>query len=151
MAYVSGTEPTASGCVLCAAGLDEPRDPHVVHRTALTITLLNRYPYSSGHVMVVPLRHAMDITALTPEERTEVMEATDYAVRSITTALSADGFNIGVNQGTAGASLDHFHLHVVPRWHGDTNFMPVIGETKVLPQDLEATAATLRTAFEAGQ
>jgi ATP adenylyltransferase len=117
----------------------------VAERNQTTITILNRFPYSSGHVMISPLRHAADLVALTPEESAAVMASAQRAVRALTQLLKANGFNIGVNQGSAaGASLGHFHLHVVPRWDGDTNFMPVIGQTKVLPTDLAELASQLR-------
>ncbi len=94
----------------------------------LTFTLLNRYPYSSGHVMVVPVRHAPDLVALTPDEGAAVFAATQRAIRALTEAMHPGGFNIGINQGAAaGASVEHIHMHVVPRWGGDTNFMPVLG------------------------
>ena len=149
MAYVSGeVAPEAGGCFLCRTAQDGVDAQHVVERTARTFTLLNRYPYSSGHVMVVPARHAPDIVDLDDAEASAVMAAVQRAVRAIRAALNAEGFNVGLNSGgVAGASVEHVHVHVVPRWGGDTNFMPVIGDVKVLPEHLDATAATLREAF----
>ncbi len=150
MTYVSGVpSDTAEACFLCAAAIPGGRDePLVVDRGTLAYVLMNRYPYTSGHLMVAPVRHAAGVLAVTAEEGAAVFAATQRAVRALTDAMHPDGFNIGINQGSAaGASAEHVHIHVVPRWAGDTNFMPVIGEVKVLPQDLETTAANLREAF----
>lgn len=151
MTYVSsGPSAANSGCFLCAAAAEQSTDESlVVDRDELTITLLNRYPYSSGHVMVVPVRHAPDLVSLTPDEGAAVFAATQRAIRALTEARHPGGFNIGINQGAAaGASVEHVHLHVVPRWGGDTNFMPVLADVKVLPEHLENTAVNLRAAFD---
>jgi ATP adenylyltransferase len=150
MAYVSsGPSADDGGCFLCAAASEPASETSlVVDRDELALTLLNRYPYSSGHLMVAPLRHAADLVSLTPEEGAAVFTATQRAIRALTEAMHPGGFNIGVNQGAAaGASIEHFHLHVVPRWGGDTNFMPVLGDVKVLPEHLETTARNLRASF----
>src|ERR1700736_1905061 len=149
MAYIEGAASPPDACFLCtAAAADAPDDAHVVEQTALTITLLNRFPYSSGHVMVVPRRHAPDILALTPDEGSAGFSGLQRAVRALDEALNPGGYNVGINQGSvAGASIEHVHLHVVPRWGGDTNFMPVTGDTKVLPESVEQTAGRLRSAF----
>jgi ATP adenylyltransferase len=142
--YVSGEEEVSEGCVICAI-VDGSGNELVAERDESTLTILNRFPYSSGHVMISPLRHAPDLVALTAEELAAVMASAQRAVRALTNLLKPNGFNIGVNQGSAaGASVDHFHLHVVPRWSGDTNFMPVVGQTKVLPTDLAELASQLR-------
>ena len=149
MAYVAGEAPAADGCFLCEAiaGVDDEASL-VVDRAALTITLLNRYPYSSGHVMVVPTRHVKDARELRPEEGGALFAGAQSALAAIDAALHPDGFNVGLNLGVAaGSSVDHLHLHVVPRWAGDTNFMPVIGDVKVLPELLDTTAKRLREAF----
>jgi ATP adenylyltransferase len=147
MAYVGG-ERTHEGCVLCAIG-DGDDGNRVVEQAELTFTVLNLFPYSSGHVMVVPRRHVPDLTDLDAAEATAVMAAAQRAVRALREALGPDGFNLGVNSGTAaGAGIaDHFHLHVVPRWSGDTNFMPVLADVKVIPEHMEQTAAKLRDAY----
>jgi ATP adenylyltransferase len=147
MAYVSTSPPDSDGsCFLCNATKGD--DSLVVERGELAYTLLNRYPYTSGHLMAVPVRHAAGVLALTAGEGAAIFSATQRAIRVLTDAMHPDGFNIGINQGSAaGASTEHVHVHVVPRWAGDTNFMPVLGDVKVLPQDLETTAATLREAF----
>jgi ATP adenylyltransferase len=150
MAYVTtGPEPGDDSCFLCdAASGKGPEGALVVDRTDLTLSLLNRYPYSSGHLMVVPVRHVPDLVSLTADEGAAVFAATQRAIQALTEAMHPGGFNIGINQGpAAGASVEHIHLHVVPRWGGDTNFMPVLADVKVLPEHLETTAANLREAF----
>lgn len=120
----------------------------MVYRGKLAFILLNRFPYTSGHLMVVPMRHAAGVAALTEGEGTAIFAATQRAIQVLGDTMHPDGFNIGINQGSAaGASAEHVHQHVVPRWAGDTNFMPVLGDVKVLPEELETTAANLREAF----
>jgi ATP adenylyltransferase len=149
MAYVSAaSSESGDDCFLCAAAAGRADQDLVVDRGKLVFILMNRFPYTSGHLMVVPIRHAAGVMAMTLEEGAAVFTATQRAVRVLSDAMHPDGFNIGVNQGSAaGASTEHVHVHVVPRWAGDTNFMPVLGDVKVLPQDLETTAANLREAF----
>lgn len=151
MTYVSsGPNTPESGCFLCDAARDQAAEHSlVVDRDELTLTLLNRYPYSSGHLMVVPLRHTPDLVSLTRDEGAAVFASTQRAIRALAEVMHPGGFNIGINQGgAAGASVEHIHLHVVPRWGGDTNFMPVLADVKVLPEHLENTAANLRAAFD---
>lgn len=152
MAFVSGESGTSggSGCIFCdhlAAGDDE--GAFILVRRSLTFVLLNAYPYNTGHLMVAPLRHAGDLVDLTTEERAELMELTARSVEVVRAAMNAEGFNVGINLGAvAGAGVPgHVHVHVVPRWGGDTNYMPVVGETKVLPETLEQTYAKLRPLF----
>ena len=148
MTYVSEAGDDQSGCFLCDRARPGDDDPHVVERTATTLTILNRFPYSSGHVLVAPLRHVPDITALVGDEGALLMEATRRAVAALTAAMHPEGFNIGINHGrAAGASIEHLHVHVVPRWAGDTNFMPALADIKVLPEHLLNTAEKLREAF----
>src|ERR1700680_319300 len=150
MAYVSSApSPADDGCFLCVAVAETTAEGSlVVERAELTLTILNRYPYSSGHLMVAPLRHAPDLLALTADEGAAVFAASQRAIRALTEAMHPGGFNIGLNQGDAGgARVEHFHLHVVPRWGGDTNFLPALGDRKVLPEHLETTAANVREAF----
>jgi ATP adenylyltransferase len=150
MAYVGGGERQDEGCVLCAVAEGRDNGNRVVERAEHTVTVLNLYPYSSGHVMVVPRRHVADVVDLQPAEAAAVFEGAQRAVRALREALRPDGFNLGVNLGTAaGAGIaDHVHLHVVPRWAGDTNFMPVLADVKVIPEHMEQTAARLREAYE---
>ena len=149
MAYVGGDAPSQSSCFLCDAINSADDDTNlVVERAGRTVTLLNRYPYSSGHVMVVPSRHASDLRDLDADEGAAVIQASQRAIDALERAMHPEGYNVGFNLGgVAGASTDHIHQHVVPRWAGDTNFMPVIGDIKVLPEHLEATAASLRQAY----
>ena len=146
--YVTAAGDSA-GCFLCAAASGSD-DTLVVDRDAATVTLLNRFPYNPGHVMVAPVAHVGDLVAAGDEGAAAVMVAARRAIRALREAVHPDGFNLGVNHGpAAGASVEHVHLHVVPRWSGDTNFMPVVGETKVLPEALESSAAKLRAAYAA--
>lgn len=149
MAYVTGDAESSTDCFICDA-VAAPSDAAwlVVERTKLTITLLNRFPYSSGHLMVAPARHAEDPRQLDAAEGGAMFGAAQRALAALDDAMHPNGFNVGLNLGSAaGGSVDHLHLHVVPRWAGDTNFMPVLGEVKVIPEHLEATAANLRDAF----
>lgn len=146
--YVTSAGSPAGGCFLCAAAAGE-ENPLVVARDAATVTMLNRFPYNPGHLMVAPVAHVPDLIAAGDEIAGSVIVAARRAMRALQAAMAPDGFNVGVNQGAAaGASVEHVHMHVVPRWPGDTNFMPVVGETKVLPESLEESAARLREAFE---
>jgi ATP adenylyltransferase len=145
--YVTSAGAGDGGCFLCAASSGED-DTLVVARDEATVTLLNRFPYNPGHLMVSPREHVPDLIAAGDTTAATVMVAARRAMRALSSALHPEGFNVGVNHGAAaGASVDHLHVHVVPRWGGDTNFMPVVGETKVLPELLEQSAAKLRAAF----
>jgi ATP adenylyltransferase len=150
MAYIQETEPVP-GCLFCHhAGDDDDERNLIVYRGELGFVMMNLYPYNSGHVMVVPYQHTGDFTALHGEVAAGVMSLAQMTVRALGEALHPDGFNLGINQGTvSGAGIaDHIHLHVVPRWNGDTNFMPVLADAKVMPELLTATAAKLRPAFQ---
>ncbi len=133
------------GCVFCRArGLDD--EPGlVVRRGERAFVLLNRYPYASGHLMVAPYRHVGDFRGLEAEEAAEIHSLTAAAVAALEDAMGPQGFNLGWNLGrVAGAGIvDHVHQHVVPRWAGDTNFMPVLADVKVMPEALEATRRKL--------
>jgi ATP adenylyltransferase len=112
----------------------------IVHRSPLSYLVLNRFPYNPGHLLAVPYREVVDLEELSASERSDLMEEVVFAKRILTEAMKPDGINIGFNLGSAaGGSIAHLHGHIVPRWNGDNNFMPVIGETRVLPQSLEAT------------
>jgi ATP adenylyltransferase len=119
----------------------------VIARARTCYAVMNRYPYNGGHVMTVPYKQVHDFNGLTPEEITELMLLTRRVQNAIKAVMNPDGFNLGVNLGkVAGAGIvEHLHIHLVPRWHGDTNFMPVIGNTSVVPEALLETAAKLRT------
>jgi ATP adenylyltransferase len=146
--YVSSAG-SGDACFLCAAA-GGGGDDLVVARDATTITLLNRFPYNTGHLLVAPAEHVHDLLAAGDDGAAALMVGARRAMRALDLALAPDGFNVGVNHGvSAGASIEHVHLHVVPRWRGDTNYMPVIGGTKVLPELLEDTATRVRAAFSA--
>jgi len=119
---------------------------HILVRARHTYVVLNRFPYNAGHLLVVPYREVAELADLTPEERIDFMDTLIAGQDILRRALKPDGFNIGFNLGAAaGAGIPkHLHAHIVPRWNGDTNFMPVLGETRVLPQSLDAMWARLR-------
>jgi ATP adenylyltransferase len=136
-------------CIFCeAAGTG--RDELVLVRTKLTYVILNRYPYNNGHLMVVPRRHVATLATSTPDELADLMRLTRHAEMALTEAYTPQGINVGINLGRpAGAGIvDHLHVHLVPRWNGDTSFISVIGNTRVLPEELGQTAARLRPIFE---
>jgi ATP adenylyltransferase len=154
LAYIKGeNKPTGTGaddgCPFCAIPALPDEDGLVLRRGALAYGVLNLYPYNGGHLMVVPYRHVADYTDLSAAEVVEVAELTRQAIRALRTASGAQGFNVGMNLGqVAGAGIaGHLHQHVVPRWGGDTNFMPVVGHTKVLPQLLAQTWEAVRAAW----
>jgi ATP adenylyltransferase len=147
--YVTGTS-RSSDCVFCEALTASPQSALVIHRGDLCYVILNLYPYNNGHLMVVPNRHVGSLAEATGDELVELMELTRRAEIAVNEAYSPHGLNIGVNLGKAAGAgvLDHLHIHVVPRWNGDTNFMTVVGEVRVLPEELETSAARLRPIFE---
>ena len=154
MAYIRGEgRPSGpgedEGCPFCRAPRRSDEDGLVVARGSLVYAVLNLYPYNAGHLLVVPYRHVPDYTDLAPGETAELAEFTKRAMRAIRRASGAQGFNIGMNLGAvAGAGIAaHLHQHVVPRWGGDTNFMPVVGRTRVLPQLLADTRKLLADAW----
>ena len=121
----------------------------VIARDRTCYALLNRYPYTGGHLMIVPYKQVRDMNGLTDEEMTDLMKLTCRCQNALTQVMKPDGFNIGINLGkVAGAGiLEHLHIHIVPRWLGDTNFMPVLANTMVVPQALKDLAAQLRAAL----
>lgn len=144
MAYIEGDKPSSGeggDCPLCAIASMDDKEGLVLRRAQHCYAVLNLYPYNPGHLMVCPDRHVADYTELTPAEVSEIAALTQQAMHAVRAASGAHGFNIGMNQGSvAGAGIAaHLHQHVVPRWGGDTNFMPVVGRTKVLPQLLGDT------------
>jgi ATP adenylyltransferase len=133
---------TPDGCIFC----DKPRERddkanYIVLRTPLSFVMLNAYPYNNGHLMVAPFRHVDSFSGLTAEERCDLIDTIARAELMLGRAMSPQGMNVGANLGhCAGAGVPgHVHVHVVPRWEGDTNFMPVVGETRVLPESLSET------------
>ncbi|MPQ99198.1 HIT domain-containing protein [Modestobacter sp. I12A-02628] len=154
MAYIRGAgKPTdSSDCPFCLIPAMSDEDGLVVARGETVFAVLNLYPYNAGHLMVVPYRHVPDYTDLTDAEVAELGAFTQTAMRVVRAVSGAHGFNIGMNQGSvAGAGIaDHLHQHAVPRWGGDTNFMPVLGLTRVLPQVLAETRAVLAERWQTG-
>ena len=153
MAYIKmgdKKEKGPTGCIFCDK-VNEADDPGnlIVHRGKQAFVIMNLYPYNSGHVLICPYRHLADYIELTPAETAEFSEFTSRAIRALRQASGSQGFNIGINLGSvAGAGIAaHLHQHVVPRWGGDTNFMPVVGSTRVLPQLLADTRKLLAEAW----
>ena len=148
MAYIKG-EARSDDCPFCTIPGLPDEDGLVVHRGTVAFAVLNLFPYNAGHLMLVPYRHIGGYDELTSEEATEIAALTQHAIRAIRHASGAQGFNVGMNLGTvAGAGIaPHLHQHVVPRWGGDTNFMPVVGRTRVLPQLLPETRDLLAKAW----
>ena len=147
--YITGNK-QESGCVFCLAPRDPDPDPLVVFRGERSYVILNLYPYNNGHLMVVPYRHEPTLAGLTRDEMEEVGLLTQRAETALRDAYKLEGINVGVNLGkVAGAGIvEHVHVHLVPRWNGDTNFMTVVGETRVLPENIRDTADRLRPVFE---
>jgi ATP adenylyltransferase len=148
MAYIKG-EGKGDECAFCDIPAMADAEGLIVARGTHVYAVLNLYPYNGGHLMVVPFRHVADYTELTAEESGELADYTQESMRVLRKVTDAQGFNIGMNQGSvAGAGIAaHLHQHVVPRWGGDTNFMPVVGRTKVLPQLLSDTRELLAAAW----
>jgi ATP adenylyltransferase len=145
MEFIVGEKP--AGCVLCAKA-DESTDPEnlVVHRGRTCYLLMNLYPYNPGHLMIVPYAHVSELAALDPATHLELMTLTTRSIEILRAVMAPAGFNLGMNLGqAAGAGIaDHLHQHVVPRWNGDTNFLPILGQTRSLPEDLGTTYGKLR-------
>ena len=155
MAYidrVTDSQPPAE-CIFCRALGAGDRESLVVHRGALSLVMLNRFPYNPGHLMVAPRSHGGDLAVLDAAELADVVGQLQLATRVLEAELGCDGFNGGWNQGrVAGAGIDtHLHFHLVPRWSGDTNFMPVLADVKVVPEHLDATWEKLSSAFAASR
>ncbi len=150
--YVEGAA-SAEGCVFCRIlSSDEPDEAiYVVRRDECCAVVLNAYPYTSGHLMVMPVRHVAELEDLEPEEVTGLWRDLAGAVRALKAAYSPDGLNVGANLGrSAGAGVPgHFHMHCVPRWNGDTNFMTTLAETRTLPEALPATYEKVKKAWPA--
>jgi ATP adenylyltransferase len=147
--YVTGKS-ASPGCVFCEALAGNSQADLIVFRGDACFVILNLYPYNNGHLMVIPNRHVGSFAAATTDELMELMRFTRDAEIALTEAYQPQGINIGVNLGRAAGAgiLEHVHIHLVPRWIGDTNFMPVIGEVRVLPEELGESAKRLRPVFE---
>jgi len=151
--YVTGgTSSSSTECVFCAAARgDNDRDSLIVHRGRFNFVILNRFPYTNGHVMIVPVEHVSTLGSLPDDTLVEMMRLARDTENHLRALYGPDGINVGLNIGrSAGAGIaDHIHMHVLPRWMGDTNFMTVTGETRVLPEELDITWERLRVAFSA--
>jgi ATP adenylyltransferase len=147
MEYIgSAREGKDEGCLFC----EKPREGDdekalILARTGLSFAMLNRYPYNSGHLMIAPFRHVGELEEIKDDESLDMQQLLQRSIKALKEAMQPEGFNIGMNLGVvAGAGIpDHLHWHVVPRWEGDTNFMPVVGATKVLPDSLAHSAKEL--------
>ena len=148
MAYIEAPK-SEQACIFCAATTGDPRDRLLLGGTAHSLVMLNRYPYQNGHLMVAPRRHTADLPELGADEHGDLAETLRRALASLGDAFHPEGFNVGMNIGAcAGAGVrDHLHWHIVPRWAGDTNFMPVLADVHVMPQHLLETYDRLRKAL----
>jgi ATP adenylyltransferase len=150
MDYILSPKP--QGCIFCEKPAQHrDRDNLILWRGKTCFVIMNFYPYNNGHLMIVPYRHLAHLHELTTAEQQEMMRALSFCSEILTASLKPDGLNIGMNLGkTAGAGIDdHLHFHIVPRWNGDTNFMPITGHTKVLPQGLYESWDQLKPLFDA--
>jgi len=147
MAYI-GT-PKTSGCIFCSAATGDRQAGLVLAVTEHVVAMLNRYPYANAHVMLAPRVHAADLSALEPDAHGALSEGLRRSIALLQRTFSPDGMNVGLNLGAAAGAgfADHLHWHLVPRWNGDTNFMPVIGEVSCIPEHLEAMWARLAPVF----
>jgi ATP adenylyltransferase len=149
LAFIMGHR-DVKGCVLCTIPQEQKDDANfVVHRSAHSFTVLNRYPYNSGHLMVVPYAHTNDLSSLSDEALLDLQRSIRDAIGALQQTMKPHGFNVGMNLGEAGGAgiRDHLHYHIVPRWNGDTNFMPVFGEVKILPEAMDDTFKRLASAY----
>ncbi len=149
--YILGKE-KEPGCIFCTKpSQTQDEENLIVHRSDLAFTIMNKFPYDNGHLLVVPYRHVSDICDLCANENSMLIEEVCRAVRVLRRVMRPDGFNIGLNLGrVAGAGIDeHVHYHIVPRWHGDTNIMPILADIRVIPEHLRQTYKKLREAFVA--
>jgi ATP adenylyltransferase len=146
MEYIEAPREKAGGNPFAELpALGDDAAAHIIHRSPLSYLILNRFPYNAGHLLAVPFRNVPDLADLTAAERADLMDEIIRGKEILRLALKPDAFNIGFNLGAAaGGSIPHLHAHIVPRWNGDTNFMPVIGQTSVLPQSLEAMYQRLK-------
>ena len=146
MEFIKGEK--QAGCVFCK---DSARcHDLVLYEGKSAFVMMNRYPYNSGHLMIVPFRHICEMEDLLPEEKREVFDLLDESIKILKEAMSPEGFNVGINLGkAAGAGIvDHMHVHIVPRWSGDTNFITTVGDIRVVPEDIHKTCALLIPYFK---
>ena len=151
MDYIINDKP--SDCIFCGAETPErDRERLILHRTPLSFVMMNRYPYTNGHLLIAPYRHTAELNELDEAEMLDLFATLRLCRNVLQATASPGGFNIGINLGrAAGAGVDeHLHLHIVPRWNGDTNFMSVLDDVRVMPENLTATYERLRPAFMSG-
>lgn len=151
MKFIEELRDTQGGCIFCeVAQPGDDRERLILHRGTSCYVLMNRFPYNNGHLMIVPYRHLAKMVDLNSEENTEIMSLCAESVEILCTALEAEGVNCGLNIGRAAGAgiLDHVHMHVVPRWNGDTNFLPVFSDTRSMPEYLHATYDRLIDGFK---
>ena len=152
MTFIAPKTPQSQECIFCTQPAEHrDEENHILYRGEHCYMMLNRYPYNNGHLMIAPFQHAGTIEKLSAETLAELMAQAQLALKALRFAMKPDGFNMGINEGkVAGAGFaDHVHLHVVPRWNGDTNFMPVIAEIKVMPEHLDLAYQQLKEAIAA--
>ncbi len=150
MEFLKDDKTKTCDCVFCALPREKNDQTNlIVHRAKYNFVILNKYPYNNGHLMVVPFKHTSNLGDLSKEEQSEMMEFGNHAISALKEAYKPEGFNLGMNLGqAAGAGIkDHLHLHIVPRWNGDTNFMPVIGDVKSMPEHLQKSFESLKIYF----
>lgn len=151
MTYIDGANVEPGECIFCAkAAAVTDEENLIVHRGSRCFVIMNLYPYNNGHLMIAPYAHVPSIEELDAETLTDIMTTAQLCLAALREAMHPQGYNMGINQGAvAGAGIkDHVHLHIVPRWNGDTNFMPVLADTKVMPDFLANTYRQLRAQFE---
>ncbi len=151
LGYILGEGEKVDGCVFCVFPQQDDDVKHrILYRGKHSFVIMNAFPYTNGHLLVVPYRHLSDYLALSDEESLEMMQLSQKCCKALKGVCNPNGFNLGMNLGTvAGAGIaDHLHLHIVPRWQGDTNFMPVFAEVKVIPEDLDTTYKKLKVEFD---
>ncbi len=151
MAFIAPETPQPQECIFCTQPAEQrDEEYHILYRGPLCFMMLNRYPYNNGHLMIAPYQHVAGIEGLNAATLSEMMAQAQLALQALRLVMKPDGFNMGINEGkVAGAGFaDHIHFHIVPRWNGDTNFMPVIADTKVVPEHLDIVYQKLKQALE---
>jgi ATP adenylyltransferase len=151
MAFIAPKTPQSQECIFCTQPADHrDEEHHILYRGTLCYMMLNLYPYNNGHLMIAPYQHVASIEGLNAAILSELMAQAQLALQALRLVMKPDGFNMGINEGkVAGAGFaDHMHFHIVPRWNGDTNFMPVIADIKVVPEHLDSVYQQLKGALE---
>jgi ATP adenylyltransferase len=138
------------GCIFCPTSLNESKERHILYWGEQTLVVMNKFPYNNGHLLVAPVRHVPDLEPLTDKELSVLLAMVRRSVAILKQVINPEGFNVGLNLGkVAGAGVaDHLHFHIVPRWNGDTNFMAVVGDLRVIPEHLDQTYERLAKCFQ---